>query len=81
MKTGSAGIFLELETEVSLSLVDIFNIFGCLFADGFVWNGFKFVRDQLFANSFGFRGSVVFQILFQCHERVRMAAVDDLFAL
>lgn len=40
MKTGSAGIFLELETEVSLSLVDIFNIFGCLFADCFIWNGF-----------------------------------------
>ena len=58
--------------------MDIFYILRCLLPHNGIRNHFQFLSNHLFALLFRIFLGVILQIFLERHQRIRLAAVDDL---
>ena len=67
------------ESEISLSVYNICKVFLCEFPYLFARDIFQFFLNQLQSDFFRLRACIILEIFHQCHQRIGMAAVGNLF--
>ena len=67
------------ESEISLSVYNICKMFLCEFPYLFARDIFQFFLNQLQSDFFRLRACIILEIFHQCHQRIGMAAVGNLF--
>ena len=69
------------ESEISLALVDVFDVLGCLCSCLLIRDELELLGDELFAYLLGFGRSIILKVLLQSHQSIGVAAVLDLTCL